>query len=54
MFGDAARDILDPKLRGGVGRYGVKASKAARRTGSKRAERAERPARARRITRTGA
>jgi len=24
MFGDAARDILDPKLRGGVGRYGVK------------------------------
>ena len=54
MFGDAARDILDPKLRGGVGRYGVKASKAARRTRSKRGERAERPARARRITRTGA
>ena len=22
MFGDAVRDILDPKLRGGVGRYG--------------------------------
>ena len=29
MFGDAARDILDPKLRGGVGRFGVKAVKAA-------------------------
>jgi peptide/nickel transport system permease protein len=24
MFGDALRDILDPKLRGGAGRYGVK------------------------------
>jgi len=24
MFGDAVRDLLDPKLRGGVGRYGVK------------------------------
>ena len=24
MFGDAARDILDPRLRGGVGRYGVR------------------------------
>ena len=24
MFGDAVRDILDPRLRGGVGRYGVK------------------------------
>jgi len=23
MFGDALRDLLDPKLRGGVGRYGV-------------------------------
>jgi peptide/nickel transport system permease protein len=22
MFGDALRDLLDPKLRGGVGRYG--------------------------------
>jgi peptide/nickel transport system permease protein len=22
MFGDALRDILDPRLRGGVGRYG--------------------------------
>jgi len=21
MFGDAVRDILDPRLRGGVGRY---------------------------------
>ena len=39
MFGDAARDILDPKLRGGVGRFGVKvvkAVKAARRTRSRR------------------
>jgi len=24
MFGDAVRDILDPRLRGGIGRYGVK------------------------------
>jgi peptide/nickel transport system permease protein len=22
MFGDAVRDLLDPRLRGGVGRYG--------------------------------
>ena len=39
MFGDAARDILDPKLRGGVGRFGVKvvkAVKAARRSRSRR------------------
>jgi len=27
MFGDAVRDLLDPKLRGGVGRYGVRAKK---------------------------
>jgi len=27
MFGDAVRDILDPRLRGGVGRYGTKQSK---------------------------
>ena len=27
MFGDAVRDILDPRLRGGVGRYGVRKSK---------------------------
>ena len=27
MFGDALRDILDPRLRGGAGRYGVKAKK---------------------------
>ncbi|MBA7599421.1 Oligopeptide transport system permease protein OppC [subsurface metagenome] len=25
MFGDAVRDLLDPRLRGGVGRYGVRA-----------------------------
>ncbi len=24
MFGDAVRDLLDPRLRGGVGRYGVR------------------------------
>jgi len=27
MFGDALRDILDPRLRGGVGRYGVRRAK---------------------------
>ncbi len=27
MFGDAVRDILDPRMRGGVGRYGVRAKK---------------------------
>jgi peptide/nickel transport system permease protein len=27
MFGDALRDLLDPRLRGGVGRYGVKVGK---------------------------
>ncbi|MBA7699641.1 Oligopeptide transport system permease protein OppC [subsurface metagenome] len=30
MFGDAARDILDPRMRGGVGRYGVRAKKEAK------------------------
>ena len=29
MFGDAVRDLLDPKLRGGVGRYGVGVKKEA-------------------------
>jgi peptide/nickel transport system permease protein len=24
LFGDAVRDILDPRLRGGIGRYGVR------------------------------
>ncbi len=28
MFGDAVRDLLDPKLRGGIGRYGMRAKKA--------------------------
>ncbi len=28
MFGDAIRDLLDPRLRGGVGRFGVRAKKA--------------------------
>ena len=27
MFGDAVRDILDPRLRGGIGRYGVRGKK---------------------------
>ena len=27
MFGDAVRDLLDPRLRGGVGRYGIKVKK---------------------------
>jgi peptide/nickel transport system permease protein len=30
MFGDAMRDLLDPRLRGGVGRYGVRAEKVAK------------------------
>ncbi len=29
MFGDAVRDILDPRLRGGVGRYGMRVKKEA-------------------------
>jgi len=27
MFGDAVRDLLDPRMRGGIGRYGVRAEK---------------------------
>ena len=27
MFGDAVRDLLDPRLRGGVGRYGMRVKK---------------------------
>jgi len=30
MFGDAVRDIADPRLRCGVGRYGVKVKKEAK------------------------
>ena len=30
MFGDAVRDILDPRLRGGAGRYGIKKMKKRR------------------------
>jgi hypothetical protein len=29
MFGDAMRDLLDPRLRGGVGRYGTVTAKKA-------------------------
>jgi len=28
MFGDAMRDLLDPRLRGGVGRFGIRTEKA--------------------------
>jgi hypothetical protein len=27
MFGDAVRDIMDPRLIGGIGRYGLKVTK---------------------------
>ncbi len=30
MFGDAVRDLLDPRLRGGVGRYGVRVKEEAK------------------------
>ena len=30
MFGDAVRDLLDPKLRGGAGRYGIRKRKVVR------------------------
>ena len=30
MFGDAVRDLLDPKLRGGAGRYGIRQRKVTR------------------------
>ena len=30
MFGDAVRDLLDPRLRGGIGRYGVSRRKVSR------------------------
>jgi peptide/nickel transport system permease protein len=30
MFGDAVRDLLDPRMRGGVGRYGVRVKKEAK------------------------
>jgi peptide/nickel transport system permease protein len=33
IFGDAIRDLLDPRLRGGVGRYGVKAKSLDEKTG---------------------
>jgi len=34
MLGDALRDILDPRLRGGIGRYGVRNRKGAIKSGS--------------------
>ena len=33
MFGDAVRDLLDPRLIGGVGRYGVKVNRKILRKG---------------------
>jgi hypothetical protein len=27
MLGDGLRDVLDPRLRGGIGRYGIKIKK---------------------------
>ena len=30
MFGDALRDLLDPRLRGGIGRYGVKKARSSK------------------------
>jgi peptide/nickel transport system permease protein len=30
MFGDAVRDLLDPRLRGGIGRYGLSVKKQAK------------------------
>ena len=32
MFGDAVRDLLDPRLRGGAGRYGARAAAKERAT----------------------
>ena len=32
MFGDAVRDLLDPRLRGGAGRYGVRVKKEAKKS----------------------
>ena len=36
MFGDAVRDLLDPRLRGGVGRYGAKVKKKEKRSDSEK------------------
>jgi peptide/nickel transport system permease protein len=32
MFGDALRDLLDPRLRGGVGRYSISRNKLSKLT----------------------
>ena len=34
IFGNAVRGILDPRLRGGVGRYGVRMKKEAKKKGN--------------------
>jgi len=36
MFGDSLRDLLDPRLRGGVGRYGIKVEKEEKGSDSKK------------------
>ena len=35
MFGDALRDLLDPKLRGGIGRFAAPGNGGARQKGSR-------------------
>ena len=34
MFGDAIRDLMDPRLRGGLGRYGIKVKKLNKKSAS--------------------
>ena len=36
MFGDAVRDLLDPMLRGGVGRLGTYCAKSIKKTATER------------------
>ena len=38
MFGDALRDLLDPRLRGGVGRMGVHGAKSVEKAAKKKLE----------------
>jgi hypothetical protein len=38
MFGDALRDLLDPRLKGGTGRYGGKAEVGIRKEGASKAQ----------------
>ncbi len=43
VFGDALRDILDPRLRGGIGRYGVTVKKEAEKVNAHNKKGAEPP-----------